>query len=390
MKSNVVLKGSLSFINLGELLQLLGGSGSTGILKITSIYANNPGIVYLVDGNPVNAECGDEKGLSALNSFFGWLDANFEFLNEPISSSRVIKKNRMEIILDGLRLVDDGIIPKLGRASLPQQANLVSKDASDLPVIKGPLIDYIYIVDEEEFSDGKEIVVQEKYGNWLWVVLQGTVEVIRLLPEGSARMVRLTDGSFIGSIGSLFEKTKTRSATVVSVGRVQLGVLDFERIFREFSNISKKLKAFLISLDKRFKDLSTNCAEALLNKDLKISLTDLKLFISSDKNNEKAYQIKTGKAVVVRKDNNHYVKLCLLGPGDIIGDVPFLNTSHEPDSADVYVSNDFAADEIELTDIKEEYDDLSDTLRNLIKHTASCTIVTTNRLMQTIKKGSDE
>jgi hypothetical protein len=390
MKSNVVLRGSLSFINLGELLQLLGGSGSTGTVKITSIYANNPGLIYLIDGNPINAECGEEKGLNALNALFGWLDAQFEFINEPISSPKTIKKNRMEIILDGLRMVDDGVVPKLGRASLPQQTSHFFKDDPDLPVIKGPLVDYIYIVDEEEFTDGKEIVIQEKYGSWLWVVLQGTVEVIRLLPEGSARIVRLTDGSFIGSIGSLFEKTKIRSATVVSVGRVQLGVLDFERIFREFTNISDKLKALLKSLDKRFKEVTTNCAEALLNKDLSVNVSDLKLFITSDTNTEKAYQIKTGKALVVRKNNNHFIQLCHLGPGDIVGDVPFLNTSHEPDSADVYISKDFDAEEIELSDAKGEYDDLSETLRNLIKHTASCTIVTTNRLMKTIKKGSDE
>jgi CRP-like cAMP-binding protein len=388
MKSNVVLKGSLSFINLGELLQLLGGSGSTGILKITSIYANNPGLIYLIDGNPVNAECGEEKGLNALNSLFGWIDAHFEFINEPLSSPTIIKKNRMEIILDGLRLVDDGIVPKLGRSSLPQQTSLVSHDGSDLPVVKGPLVDYIYIVDEEEFADGKEIVIQEKYGNWLWVVLQGTVEVIRLMPEGPARIVRLTDGSFIGSIGSLYEKTKIRSATVLSVGRVQLGVLDFERIFREFSNISDNLKVLLKSLEKRFKEVTTNCAEAILNKNLHVAVTDFKLFISSDKNNERAYQIKAGKALVVRKDNNHFIKLCQLEPGDIVGNIPFLNTSHEPDSAEVYVSKDFDAVEIDLTEAKEEYDDLSDTLKNLIRHTASCTIVTTNRLMNTIKKRS--
>ena len=112
-----------------------------------------------------------------------------------------------------------------------------------MPVIKGPFVDYIYIVDEEEFADGREIVIQEKYGNWFWVILQGTVEVIRLLPEGSARIVRLTEGSFIGTIGSLIEKGKIRSATVLAVGRVQLGVLDFERIFREFTNISQKFKS---------------------------------------------------------------------------------------------------------------------------------------------------
>lgn len=390
MKSNMVLQGNLSFINLGELLQLLGGTGGTGTVKLTSIYANSPGLIYLVDGNPVNAEYGEIKGLNALNSFFGWLDAHFEFIIEPSSTAKTIKKNRMEIILDGLRLVDDGIIPKLGRAPLAQAASLVSKDASDLPVIKGPFIDYIYIVDEEEFTDGREIVIQEKYGNWLWVILQGTVEVIRLLPEGSARIVRLTEGSFIGSIGSLIERGKIRSATVLAVGRVQLGVLDFERIFHEFTNISQKLKNILVSLDKRFKDVTTRCAEILLNKELRTQLSDLKPFITSDINNEKAYQIKAGRAMIIKKDNNHLIPICSLSPGDIIGDIPFLSVSHEPYSAEVYISKDFESSEIDLTDVKGEYDDLSDTLRNLVQHTATCTSVTTIRLFKTIKKASDD
>jgi hypothetical protein len=142
----------------------------------------------------------------------------------------------------------------------------------------------------------------------------------------------------------------------------------------------------LKSLDKRFKELTTNCAEALLKKNQIVNTQDLKLFISSEKNHENAYQIKTGKAFVVRKDNDRFIRLCQLDPGDIVGNIPFLSTSHEPDSADVYVTKDFDTAEFDLTDAKAEYDELSDTLRNLIKHTAACAIVTTNRLMNTLKK----
>jgi len=186
MNSDKPLKGNLSFLGLGELLQLLGSGGSTGIIKLTNIYTDNPGMIYLVDGNPVNAECGEMKGIEALNSFFGWMDAEFEFLNEDVSTERLIKKNRMEIILDGLRMVDDGIIEKIGKASPPKKSNLVASDSSKLPVIKGPLIDYAYVLDEEEFQDGKEIVIQEKYGNWFWVILSGTVEVVLFIGSRQA------------------------------------------------------------------------------------------------------------------------------------------------------------------------------------------------------------
>lgn len=391
INSNVVFKGSLNFIGLGELLQLLGGSGSTGTIKLTSIYAETPGYIYLNEGNPINAEVGDKKGLDALNSFFGWVDATFEFTNEPVNTEKLIRKNRMEIILDGLRMVDDGVIEKLGRQTLPSRSTLVTADNTDVPVIRGPLIDYIYVVDEEEFSEGKEIVIQEKFGSWLWVVLQGTVEVYRALPEGRVSIVRLTDGAFIGSISSLFEKVNVRSATVVAKSRVQLGVLDYERIFREVSNMSLKFKGILNSQDKRLKEITNTCADAIVHKAHQIDAPrNMKPFTGINEKNDAVFQIRSGNARILRKMNRQFIDICSLGEEDVIGHIPFLNTSHEPHSASVFVSEDFAAEPIDLTDIKEEYDSLSDTLKNLIQHISICTSVTTGRVVDLLKNVSDD
>jgi len=389
MSSDNALKGNLSFLGLGELLQLLGGSGSTGIIKLSSIYADDPGLIYLVNGDPVNAECGDIKGIDALNSFFGWLDAQFEFIDEDVSIERLIKKNRMEIILDGLRMVDDGLIEKIGKASSRKKSNLVSTDSSDLPVIRGPLVDYIYVLDEEEFLDGKEIVTQEKYGNWFWVILSGTVEVVVITPEGHARIVRLTDGSFIGSIGSLIQKVKVRSATIVSVGRVQLGILDYDRLFREFSGLSEKFQGILISFDSRLRQITNICTDAIFNKvDLQTGLGDLKPFMKDDKEDNRVHKVKNGEAIVVRIVDSRFLQLCLMKKDDILGYIPFLSTPHEPHSASVYVSNDFESEEIDLKDIKEEYDQLSDTFKNMIQHTATSISVTTGRVVDLVKKSS--
>jgi len=388
-KSNTVLKGSLSFINLGELLQILGGNGSTGVIKLTSLYAVHPGYIYLEDGNPVNAENGEQQGQDALNSLFGWMDAQFEFMAEPISSQKLIKKNRMEIILDGLRMVDDGAVEKLGRASVQKQSNLVTADESDLPLIRGPLIDYIYVVDEEEFVNGKEIVIQEKFGNWLWVILKGTVEVIRLMPEGVARIVRLGEGSFVGSLESIAEKGYMRNATVIAVGRVQLGVLDFVRIYREFVNLSEQLKTILQALDKRFKQVTTACADALMNHMHEADIKNLNPFIKDTLNEEKIFKITSGQAKVVRKEGRQSIELCHLSKGDIVGNIPFLQISHEPFSAEVYIDDAFEAAELDLAIIKEEYDNLSDTLRNMVQHTATCTSATTQRVVDIYKKYAD-
>ena len=389
MSSNIVLKGNLGFLNLGELLQLFGGSGSNGILKLTSTHSDTPGFIYIIDGNPIDAVFQDQKGQDVLNSFFGWLDADFEFSDENVLHRRTIQKNRMELILDGLRMLDDELIEIVGQAT-SKKSKTELKDESGIPIIKGPLVDYLYIVDEDEFSEGQEVVVQEKYGNWLWVILEGTVEVVRLLPEGPVAISKLSEGAFIGSINSLNEKSNVRSATVSAVTRVQLGVLDYHRILEEFSKISEMLKGFFVSIENRLMQITTICANAHFKK-IKIiqNMGELRQFNSFAETEDTFFKITNGNAIVVKNINNHFLELCRLKPDDIIGNISFLSTSHEPHSAQVFVSDDFETEEIDLIDLKEEYDELSTTLKNMFFHTATCLSVTTGRLMDILKKSKD-
>jgi hypothetical protein len=107
---NYVLSGNLKFLGLGDVLQFLGSSGSTGVLSIKSKYVSDPGLIYFINGNPVNATVGSLKGIDAVNQLFGWVDGDFEFSEEKVTCETVIKKSRMEIILDGLSMLDDGKI----------------------------------------------------------------------------------------------------------------------------------------------------------------------------------------------------------------------------------------------------------------------------------------
>ena len=110
MRDNVVLAGNLKFLALGDIMQLLGANSSTGVLRLISRYATEPGFIYFENGNPTNASCGKKLGLEAVYALFGWADGEFEFSIENISSERVITKSRMGIILEGLKMVDDGQI----------------------------------------------------------------------------------------------------------------------------------------------------------------------------------------------------------------------------------------------------------------------------------------
>ncbi|MGM0402368.1 MAG: cyclic nucleotide-binding domain-containing protein [Thermodesulfobacteriota bacterium] len=383
MTSKVVLKGSIAFIELGELLQQLGTSGSTGIVKLMCEPVEEPGYIYIKEGNPINAECGDRKGIEALNDFFGWTNAEFEFIQEEVTCDPVIKKSRMEIILDGLRMFDDGLIPEIGAPSHAEEGGQQKgKTENDLPLIKGPVIDYVYVVDEEEFPDGTDVVAQDKFGNWFWVILAGKMEVIRILPEGGAPIVRLADGAYIGSIVSFLREGNVRSATVKAIGNVQLGVLDSELISREYSAMTDDLQSILISIDKRLRQVTDVCAMAVLQQNV---MTDrhkkMKLLMSSNKNENKCLRITAGEVYVIRSSPAGDIHLCTLSQGDFVGAIPFLNTSHEPYSANVYASRDFNAEAFDLGKVRREYDRLSQTFKNMIDYLSTSISVTTGRVL---------
>ena len=73
-------------------------------------------MIFIENGNPVNASTAALSGLEALFGLFGWSEGRFEFSLGPVNCAKTIKKGRMEIILDGLRLLDEGKIEKLGPA----------------------------------------------------------------------------------------------------------------------------------------------------------------------------------------------------------------------------------------------------------------------------------
>ncbi len=138
MPGNVAFAGNLSFLNLGELMQLLGTTGGTGTLYISSKYTSQQGVIYIENGNPIDAANGAKTGLDALFSLFGWIDGQFEFIQEDITCQKVITKSRMEIILDGLRLLDEGQIEVLGPATVESETEPTGCQVRINTLDKGP------------------------------------------------------------------------------------------------------------------------------------------------------------------------------------------------------------------------------------------------------------
>jgi hypothetical protein len=261
MNNSVALSGSLGFLSLGDIIQLLGSSGSTGVLRLINRYAPEPGFIYFIEGNPINAQNGDIEGLDALYSLFGWVNGSFEFTREAILADKRINKSRMGIILEGMKLLDDGHIKKIGPANAAEKAADMKRLLSKTAIVKGPLVDYMYVVDEEDFFDGEHIVEEGKHGSWIWVILEGVVDIVKEVDSGTIPIIRIGDGSFIGSMASFLLQGHIRTATAVAVGNVQLGVLDSQRLAQEYAGMSLEFRTFLTSLDKRMKQLTERIVE---------------------------------------------------------------------------------------------------------------------------------
>ena len=266
MSATVAFAGNLNFLNLGEVLQLLGTNGGSGILRIISKYAAEPGVVYIEKGNPINATNGSITGLDAIYSLFGWTEGQFEFSQDKVTCDKTITKSRMEIILDGLRMLDEGKIERLGSSSAKQKSQESRAISGDLPFIKGPLVDYSYVVDEEVFYNGDEIVREGNHGNWVWVILEGTAEILKESTNGPLRIARIGDGAFLGSVASLLAGDNVRSATVVAVGNVQLGMLDSQQLTGELASLSADFRGLINSIDLRLRQVTDMAMEIHSNK----------------------------------------------------------------------------------------------------------------------------
>lgn len=376
MNQKISLSGSLKFISLADLFQILGGNNSTGIIKITSQYAPNPGQIYFINGDPINAVCDPKRGLEAIYTLFGWTDANFEFCEQEVTIPNVIKQGRMEIVLDALRMLDDGLVKKVGPSSFVDTPGKEKGDA--LPVLKGPFADYTYILNEEEFHEGEKIVKEGRYGKWIWVVLEGIVEVSREKPGGYITIARLGTGSFLGTFTSLMFEEYARNATITALGKVWLGLLDTERLSKEYTTLSLDFRNFLLSIDRRFRKITDRAVDLSVNpKAAGIIPKDRAEVIKKGSPSEDLYYIDQGAVDILGQSSKGSLHLISLGKDDVFGKVPFIDIGHEPKAAAALGSRDLQMRKLDVQDFQRQYGQLSDTFRNFVFHMGNSISVTT-------------
>jgi hypothetical protein len=107
----MALTGHLSDLSLSELLEFFCNQRKSGRLKV--LYPKGAGYFFLQAGSVVDARIGALHGIEAVFYALTLPNAEFEFSAEAESVNRTINQPWTQVVLEGLRRLDEGIAPGL-------------------------------------------------------------------------------------------------------------------------------------------------------------------------------------------------------------------------------------------------------------------------------------
>lgn len=267
--------------------------------------------------------------------------------------------------------------PKPDPAAKPvKPAEASEKDK--VPVVRGPLPEMQYVVDEEWLDDGAEITEEGKFGNWFWVILEGAVDIVHETPQGQAPIIRLGPGSFPGSLASVLYPGLNRTATTMAVGKTCLGIMDIEKIMMRMAYLSEDSRGILKSLVKRIIQVTNLTADLYFKKpyaDPDISLAEEPI-IKQGRQDCGLHKIVEGQACIFRTTQKGRICMAALGKDDYFGLYPFSEFGCEPYDAAVMATPKLKTAKINQAQIINEFRQLPEVIQSIINNAGQSLFLT--------------
>lgn len=156
----MALTGHLSDLSLSELIEFFCNQRKTGQLKV--LYPDGYGYFYLQAGSVIDARIGVLRGIDAVYYALTLPNAKFEFGPATEGLERTINQPWTQVVLEGLRRLDEGVIPAI--AFPPEYKEVESQepvdsslDSSDLEELRIP--GFLSFIGKESMSRRKYIAV---------------------------------------------------------------------------------------------------------------------------------------------------------------------------------------------------------------------------------------
>lgn len=141
------------------------------------------------------------------------------------------------------------------------------------------------IASEETYKDSQIIFEEGSSGDWVYVVLSGSVEISRTIGGRKFIITVLEAGEVFGELAYL--GAIKRTATARAIGETTLGVIDRTILDKEFNRLSGYFRNILVAVVKRFRNMVerscefTSRKETRVNKSLSLSFKDRQSFIKA-------------------------------------------------------------------------------------------------------------
>ena len=173
------------------------------------------------------------------------------------------------------------------------------------------------LASEETYQDGDIIIKEDSSGDWVYVILSGSVEISKTV-EGKKYLIEiLPEGEVFGEIS--FLAGLKRTATVRAIGETTVGIIDRSSMDQEFNKISSDFRSILVALVHRFKKMIDRAyefsyrRESRIQKTLSLTYKDNQSFINAYTGNISigGLYIKTEKPL--RQGEMFFLKLQLPG-----------------------------------------------------------------------------
>jgi uncharacterized protein (TIGR02266 family) len=134
---------------------------------------------------------------------------------------------------------------------------LQKKEKTDVPIYP--------IASEEQYTDGQIIFREGSWGDWVFIIKRGSVEISKTTEGKTYVLSVLEPGEVLGELGYLGDIKRT--ATARAIGATTLGIIDRTFLDREFNRLSGYLRAILVTAVKRFQDQMNRSCEFTTRKD---------------------------------------------------------------------------------------------------------------------------
>jgi CRP/FNR family cyclic AMP-dependent transcriptional regulator len=128
-----------------------------------------------------------------------------------------------------------------------------------------------HIASEETYEDGQIIIEEGSSGDWVYVVLSGSIEISKTIGSRKFIITVLEQGQVFGELGYL--GAIKRTATARSIGETTIGVIDRSFLDQEFNKLSGTFRGILVAVVERFKNLIDRTCEFSARKDARAEKT---------------------------------------------------------------------------------------------------------------------